>query len=142
MIGNAEHAATLANAPLSEDEYGDWVGPAPEGFQYLSSGSYRHAFLGPDGVVYKRNVGDWDDDEGGNASEWDRYCNPPVFPEGVRFAMTHLYGEIIAMEYVADKSPILADNVRQSITAIGVWDCYGQNVRTKDGMVVLTDFAM
>ena len=143
MIGNAEHAATIATMPLAEDEFADWIGPVPDGFRYLGSGAYRHAFLGPDNVVYKRDVHDYTEDEGGNLSEWATYCDESkVLPEGVRLAVTALYGTIIAMEYIPTKSPMLPAETRHKIINMGVWDCYGNNVRVKDGMVVLTDFAM
>lgn len=144
MIGNADHAATIASLPLCEDEWRDWAGEVPEGFQYLSSGSYRHAFLGPDGVVYKRDTSltEEHDGMGGNLSEWDHYCKAPMLPEGVRFAMTALYGEIIAMEYVKDCSPGLTGMQRDVLARIGIFDVFGNNVRTKDGEVILTDFAM
>lgn len=144
MIGTREHAATIATMPLREDNNDDWSGPVPEGFTYLGSGAYRHAFLGPDGVVYKRHVNDGQDDGGGNLTEWARY--QMECPKGVRFARTHLFNigdiPIIAMEYVDEKSPKLLDEaIRKALNTLGIWDYYGNNVRFRDGEVILTDFA-
>ena len=60
MIGNQNLAATIADLCWDEMEDLDDMLPEvvlaeylPEGWTYLGSGLYRHAFRGPDGCVYK-----------------------------------------------------------------------------------------
>lgn len=56
MLGNAKDAEFIHNW-YHETLYGR--GGAPEGWKHLGSGSFRSAYLSPDGVVYKvqQNIG-------------------------------------------------------------------------------------
>lgn len=146
MIGTQSNAAAIASLYVVEDDFANFAGVVPEGFTYIGSGSYRHAFLGPDGVVYKRNTRlAVAEGYGDNQAEWDNYCNPPVFPEGLRFARCTLHNvdgtPIMAMEYVDKASPMIDQAMRDFLRTIGIYDVFGNNVRMRDGEVILTDFS-
>lgn len=55
MLGNEEDARFIRDWHFGgrRDDWGNPVGELPEGWGRLGSGSYRIAYLSPDGVVYK-----------------------------------------------------------------------------------------
>lgn len=61
MIGSEDLANVIANIVIHLDVWDDVDTTRtviPEGWKYIGSGACRHAFLGPDGYVYKRAVFD------------------------------------------------------------------------------------
>lgn len=146
MIGTQENAEVIASLEIVENEWDDWAGEIPNGFEYLGSGSYRHAFLGPDGVVYKRDTLFAEDEQSGsNLAEWETYQSAPALPARVRFARTHLWhvcgSHIIAMEYVQPSGPdVLTGEIVALLRSVGIFDLYGNNAHCRDGEVILTDY--
>ena len=105
-FGSATLARTIANVEFEETQWGtDYRSNLPEGWTYLSQGSYRATFLGPDGVVYKRAHFNAKDEWHPNLVEWQAYCqlmeanfhhDEIVIPRTRFFKQTY----ILAMQYV------------------------------------------
>ena len=154
MIGNADHAATIAALPtldFNDDAQFDFATGeyllTPEGFTYLGSGSYRVAFLGPDDVVYKREEVPYMRTAHCNIGEARIYANDK--PEGFRFAACTLFGEILAMEYVEDDGSEVQESyvamLRHMRGRYGYMDSHAdkreENWFAVNGIAVLTDYS-
>ena len=147
MIGTETLAQTLADATLEVDEWGDVTGGVPDGFTYLSSGAHRHAFLGPDGCVYKRETEEGECIEK-NREEYDSFMNCEIpFPKNIRLAAIELFlleRPIVAMEYLETGAGAFgAHSVRTFLYGMGgeFTDVHGENVRIdKDSNWVITDW--
>lgn len=150
MIGNQTYASIVASLPTEwhenfDDDSGEYL-HTPEGFKFLGVGAYRMAFLGPDGVVYKRELED------------DTYCNrgearmfsetAPTALDGFRFAACNLFGEVLAMEYVKDDGSECSESAHRAAkwmnTVHGYMDVAakrGYNWHAVNGECVLTDYS-
>ena len=149
MIGNEAYANTVAALTyvwgFDFDEFtGEYLN-TPEGFTFLGSGAYRMAFLGPDGVVYKREMGR---SAGCNEGEAKLYSEIGDSVEGFRLAACHLFGEVLAMEYVqGDGSDCSASHDRAARYMTEVHAYYdiagkeGYNWHGVNGVCVLTDYS-
>lgn len=107
MIGTQTMADKIASATIVTDEYGEPVlslCAIPEGFSWIGTGSERHAFLGPDGVVYKRTIGDPFAKYSNSREHTNFLTKAATLPAGVRFAACELYFsgdvDVLAMEFV------------------------------------------
>lgn len=145
-IGNAAHAETIANFDTYED-----CEDAPEGFKFLGSGCYRNAYLGPDGVVYKReHTADDAVCNRGEVKMYEEHKDNPTF-EGFRLAACTLYGEVLAMEFVKDNwesmlpHPCQPKMTRTMMDTFGYYDSNanrrGSNWFIQDDVIVLTDYS-
>ena len=110
-IGTEANAKRCVEIATSE-EFIDYE-KTPVGWTFLGAGCSRQSFLGPDGVVYKYEIGVWSDNETEhlNAIAWRQAIyNSELFgkwdiPETYLHVVTHNRESfaIIAMEYVTGK---------------------------------------
>lgn len=109
MLGNAKDAEFIHNW-YHEVPYGQ--AGAPEGWKYLGSGSFRSAYLSPDGVVYKvqKDIGPWCGYQT-NEGEWETWkrlylgCKMPKhsrLPKLTYFPISEKVG-VIAIERLKGK---------------------------------------
>lgn len=152
MIGNQTYAEAIADIPLVygmcfDDFTGEWIAPLPSGFKHLGTGGFRSAFLGPDGVVYKR---EWGCSYEMNQAEAKTYevCSLSV-PEGVRLAECYLYDTVLAMEYIKDdgSTPQKWENMVSWVKGMNLLDCSllgkrRMNWHSVGGVIVLTDYSL
>lgn len=120
----------------------------PEGFHWIGSGSERHCFLGPDGIVYKITL---DDPRAkySNSSEWNIFCeSAKVLPPAVRFAECFLWfsGEVdvLAMEYVegVGEGESMWDHPGlAALVKMGWADAHEYNCSILNGTLILIDYA-
>jgi hypothetical protein len=113
MIGNEDLAQYIDSFSwdTQEDDWGN-LNPAnaPKGWRYLGSGSHRHAFLGPDGFVYKVRTCDaimygiFAGEE--QQSAYDEFISGNSF-EGFRFAKIDYFSEsfVSVCEFVKGERP-------------------------------------
>lgn len=152
MIGNQTYAEAIADLPLDveecfDDMTGKWIAPLPSGFKHLGTGGFRSAFLGPDGVVYKREWGCSYEMNQAEAETYEARCLS--VPEGLRLAECYLYDTVLAMEYVKDdgSTPQKWENVLAWTKFMGLVDCSflgkrRMNWHSVSGVVVLTDYSL
>lgn len=148
-IGNISDASLIRNWVRSSPKKNNWSRPdcvyqshAPEGWEYLGSGSFRSVWLSPEGVAYKvlHSEGDYDNQQQGEldrlASAWntelpDR-CRVPKFQsytlDGEIITaveringrvLEDLYGDVDYDEYVTIKS--IASR------KLGLYDTHNEN---------------
>lgn len=147
MIGSETLANLIADAHLSLDEW-DFVDEEhsliPDGFKYLGSGSCRHAFLGPDGFVYKINNGD----SHGNESNYSfgmmiidkiKECNLRLadfdfFTDSNVMVQEYVQGEEISLGILQE----MLSNVKRTLGFIV--DIHEFNVFDVNGEYVLIDW--
>lgn len=164
MIGNEKDALFIHDWYHSKG-WGKY--DPPEGWQYMGGGSYRSAYLSPDGVVYKvqMNLGNWLIQT--NYSEyqtWKRLyfgCKMPKYSRLPRLSYYAVPGEgdlgVIAIEPLSKVSlyrKVEIDkcdtdlrwfDVADKITRVtGVQDLYGPNLMldTKNNLLVPTDLGL
>lgn len=95
---------SLSDAKLIHRRRKSGKGPLPKGWKLLGAGTYRKAYLSPDGTVYKVDVGGFDNST--NYHEFLNYSNinKRKLPKGWSIAPTKLYSfddvNIIAMKYI------------------------------------------
>jgi hypothetical protein len=148
MIGNETYANIVAALPTEwatsfNDDTGEYL-HTPEGFRFLGCGAYRMAFLGPDGVVYKR---EFFDDTHCNEGEAAFYITAPEV-DGFRFAACALLGDVLAMEYVEDDGSECWDSadkaakwMREMCGYSDVAGKHGYNWFGVNGVCVITDYS-
>ena len=148
MIGNETYANIVASLPTEwhgnyNDDTGEYL-HTPEGFKFLGVGAYRMALLGPDGVVYKKELLP---DTHCNQGEAQFYAEAPAV-EGFRFAACSLLGEVLAMEYVQDDGSECWDSadkaakwMREMCAYFDVAGKQGYNWHAVNGECVLTDYS-
>jgi hypothetical protein len=124
----------------------------PEGYKYLGHGVSRMAFLGPDGVVYKRPY-EQPDNYGYNYSvnncvneakfygyNWERFREAGIYLVPCRWFSSV---KVLAMEHV-DKAKEFdtVPDVFARLSGLGIWDIHRGNVwiDSKDRLV-LVDYA-
>lgn len=94
-IGNEEYAEIVKRQTV-----------LPDGWKWIGEGCHRIAFLGPDGVVYKKEIiprGDnWSLGDGGNRSEYTTFVT--LMDRGFSWIpQFHLFeNDIIAVQRLAD----------------------------------------
>lgn len=153
MIGNETYANVIADIPLSisclDGATGDWIAPIPSGWRHLGTGGFRSAFLGPDGVVYKREWGVSYEMNQNEAFLYEEQGNADEMPVGVRLAECALYGTVLAMEYIKDDgtTPKHWESLLQFIRTNALGDCAhvgkrGMNWHSVEGVIVLTDYSL
>lgn len=125
----------MADEALRVNDTDDFRG----GWKHIGSGTTRRVYLGPDGWVYKIGAHY-------NGIEWRSYqfLLDKKLPAGWRLPETHLFGEVIAMEYV--KGDISREEYEQidgyyrQWLKLGIRDAWEYNVkRDPDGTFVLID---
>ena len=155
MIGNETYANIIAT-DLKFSDFNDMTGEfdrVPVGFRHIGSGGFRSCFLGPDGVVYKREWLDDDEEAEMNRAEaflWEEQgMHAEEMPEGVRLAACTLYGDVLAMEYVQDdgSTPSKWESLLAFCRTNVLNDCTHvskrrQNWHAVDGVIVLTDYSL
>lgn len=144
-IGSPSHADTIA----AFDTYEDNEDVPNDSWTFLGSGCFRNAYLGPDGVVYKREHTSADCNRG-EAKMYAEHKDNPAF-EGFRLAACTLYGEVLAMEFVKDNwdsmlpHPCAKKMVRTMVGTFGYYDSgenrRGSNWFIMDDVIVLTDYS-
>lgn len=141
------YAFLIANLVSEEDDNEEWAGEVPDGFTYLGSGSYRHAFRGPDGLVYKRLTTYGEDNAPeDNQDEYKAYKRGTC-PKGMRLAHMVLILNVSVMEYVPNAITWaewleLEDGEEKGWVESGIVDISPQNVRKDDeGNYVVIDYA-
>lgn len=147
MIGNETYANIVAALPTEwatsfNDDTGEYL-HTPEGFRFLGCGAYRMALLGPDGVVYKKELFP---DTHCNKGEAQFYAEVKV--EGFRLAACNLLGEVLAMEYIVgddsecwDSHDRAARYMREAHDYYDVAGKQGYNWHAVNGECVLTDYS-
>lgn len=153
MIGTETMADTIASAVLILNEW-DEVDVdhslIPDGWTYLGSGSYRHAFLAPDGFVYKVNLSnDWNTSGWGmNAHVHSEYTALSSLIFGIaRMARCDYFtdSDVMVQEYVEGEritnwnelDEVCA--ILRSMVNVDI-DINSGNVRKVDGQFVLIDW--
>lgn len=149
MIGTQTIADLLASATIVEDEDGFPIFSRCSGleaFSWLGSGSERHAFLGPDNVVYKRTLSE-PKARYSNAQEWDNF-NRVTLPNNVRFAECYLWFsgdvDVLAMEFIdgVGEGELFWDHEsHKALVQQGWTDLHEHNCSILDGVLILIDFA-
>lgn len=111
MIGNEAHGQTIASVQIPLDAEGEVDTEnlvLPKGWSYLGSGAWRHAFLGPDGLVYKVNVSHALYSTGEDQYYvWREFMEENVSIPGIRFAaMDFLFDSNVQVcEYAKGSHP-------------------------------------
>lgn len=152
MIGTQTLADKIAAALIVEDEEGSPVlslSRIPEGFSWLGSGSERHAFLGPDGVVYKRTLCEPGAKYSNSREHTNFLTKAHTLPVGVRFAACELYFsgdvDVLAMEWVDGVGDEGCDgwpgDVYDDLMAQGWTDIHEYNVGMDGDTLVMIDYA-
>ena len=93
---------------ISRDEYIDQglVLSGFAGWKSIGSGCYRHAYMGPDGLVYK--IETWGESNKIEASVSERLSGKPGCPKSFRVLDMKLVGSVLVTEYAprdADSTP-------------------------------------
>jgi hypothetical protein len=152
MIGNETYANVVAT-DIKFSDFNDLTGEfdrVPVGFRHIGSGGFRSCFLGPDGVVYKREWG-WSYEMNQNeAFLWEEQgMHADEMPEGVRLAECTLYGTVLAMEYIKDdgSTPRNWESLLVFVRTNVLGDCAHvskrrQNWHSVEGVIVLTDYSL
>src|SRR6476469_8644149 len=150
MIGSETLAETIASATLIVNEWDD-VDVAhsiiPNGWEYLGSGAYRHAFRGPDGFVYKVQVdpGDESNDESFEIgkmildklidSDDFKIAKFDLFTDCNVFVQEYVDGEIIA----ADVASTVCSKICRFVNDFFL-DIHRGNLRMVNGTPVIFDW--
>lgn len=162
-IGNFHDAQTILMWVRSHPEkYGrpECVrgGVAPEGWEYVSSGSFRSVWLSPEGVTYKVThsgggyVTRQQEGEIDNLKEaWSKGtpdgCRLPRFDrfdveEEVVVAMEMIHGPLLG-DYEGDDRDDLYDRLRDCEVRFRLSDLHDENALVdEDGLLVPVDFGM
>lgn len=144
MIGNADYAAAIESFDFMLDE---WDDPTvfPEGFIHLGTGGFRIAMLGPDGLVYKREIGGI----GMNRTEAETFAKWGHKTNMLDLAECNMIGEVLVMRYVrADGtkcSKVCEDAMKVWARNLGLMDILsreGMNWFTVNSRPVLIDYSM
>lgn len=102
MIGSAANATLIKkwHDKVSDNWMMDFSSP-PEGWTYVGCGAYRRVYLGPDGVVYKleKHQGDEQSNEG-EIKAIERILKENSMPEGSRLPKACYFTDsrVLAME--------------------------------------------
>lgn len=144
-IGTLENAKVAASFGRRRGD-----GEMPKGWEYISSGSTRCAYLGPDGVVYKVGRSRINNAEHENMVS----CRAMPEHEYLRFPLTAVFdvgsndrfGEplnVLAMEYVPDtthENLLPANVLSETFDVYGLSDMFYANwrVHEADGKVLVT----
>jgi hypothetical protein len=134
---------------LQEDEDGYLdAADMPEGWEYLGSGAYRHAFLGPDGIVYKvhtafaLNTGE--NENARQFDQWKELANAISLVGNVRMANCAMIGNVLTQEHVVGAYPKIEDNrTVESIlrmVSLRFFDIHLNNYRVVDEQFVIFDW--
>jgi hypothetical protein len=153
MIGNETYANVIADIQLAHDSFDaitdEWIAPLPKGWKHIGTGGFRSCFLGPDGVVYKREWGVSCEMNENESFLYSEQGNSDEMPEGVRLAACTLYGTVLAMEYVKDDGsvPMKWENLIQFTRTNCLADCAfpmkrRMNWHSVQGVIVLTDYSL
>lgn len=166
-IGNDHDAQTILFWVRSHGR-DDWgrpscirKGEAPEGWEFLGSGSYRSVWLSPDGVAYKVNHSTWDDQSEDELSAlrkvWDRQADLPAMCRVPRFERYEVDSEpVVAVEHVKGKTLSDAqysneidraeyklhwEHLRMFENRFKLWDMHGENamIDSETGDLVVVD---
>lgn len=150
MIGNETYANIIATDVMLSD-FNDITGEfdrVPDGFKHIGSGGFRSCFLGPDGIVYKREWGSHEMNEN-EAFLYEEQGNPKELPQGVALAPCTLYGTVLAMVYVKDdgSTPKRWEDLLRFVQTNCLGDVAhvgkrGQNWHSVGGVIVLTDYSL
>lgn len=150
MIGTQTIADKIASATIVEDDEGTPILSRcviPDGFRWLASGSERHAFLGPDGVVYKRTLNE-PGAKYSNSREHHNYLTRGAdLPENVRFAHCELYFsgdvDVLAMEYVhgVGDNEVACHPAWMDLIMQGWADIHEYNLGVNGDTLVMIDYA-
>jgi len=152
MIGTQTMADLIATAHIVEDEEGSPVlslSRIPEGFSWLGSGSERHAFLGPDGVVYKRTLCEPGAKYSNSREHTNFLTKAHTLPVGVRFAACELYFsgdvDVLAMEWVdgvgEENEETYPEETFYALIQQGWTDIHEYNVGMDGDTLVMIDYA-
>jgi hypothetical protein len=138
------HKRETAQTRFDEDN-------VPEGFKYLGHGASRMAFLGPDGVVYKRPYGgdEWDRDHSIRncvsehqfyRSRWKDFRAAGVYLAPCRWFPSV---SVLAMKFVPKAKPYhVRNDVYAILQKLNIWDIHDGNVWIDDrDRLVLVDYA-
>ncbi len=167
-IGNDHDAQTILYWVRShpKHEYGKPIcvqqGEAPEGWEFLGSGSYRSVWLSPEGVAYKVNHSAWDEQSEGELAKlkevWENQERLPALCRVPRFESYKVDGEpVVAIEAVNGKT--LSDSYYENVidrethkmhqehlrmieNRFKLWDMHGENamIDEETGELVVVDF--
>lgn len=170
-LGSVQHARVVASIPIEwyEVEYSH-LRPkdhyyhkmkdrkvvfdqtnVPQGYKYLGNGASRMAFLGPDGVVYKRpyEEGKWGANHAISNCMQEQALYRAKWREfrakGVHLARCRWFPsvKVLAMEFLPKaKDYDTLPNVYSILQSLGIWDVHGGNVWIDDkDRLVLVDYA-
>lgn len=153
MIGNEELASLIAESVIIEDVWcnvDEEHSLIPDGFKYLSSGAFRHAFLGPDGYVYKVNRKNhcWAN-ESSYLDGMTLISRCASFAGSFRIAAFDLFTDsnVFVQEYIENEAGDYDDIsnemsvVSRSLYSIGLdADIHAGNVFVSNGMPVMIDW--
>lgn len=155
MIGNEALANLIAESVIIEDVWCDVDEEnslIPDGFKYLSSGASRHAFLGPDGYVYKlTRKGCSEENESSYFNGMTLISLCESFAGSFRIAAFDLFTDsnVFVQEYIesdyGDKDCEEAYQARRivyrHIAELGLFaDIHERNVFVSNGMPVMIDW--
>lgn len=152
MIGTEALANFISDAvrDMPTDEWSELHNVVmPDGWTYLGSGAWRHAFKGPDGFVYKVAICAGDDTNEEQCMMWRSSIMDKKF-EGFRFAaMDYFYeSNVQVCEYVEGTHPKwgwdeisrFSQKVRRSLEGMPFLDIHRRNVIVSNGELVIIDF--
>lgn len=150
MIGSMAEALVISRWYAYADRHAD----VPEGWKFLSWGTYRDVYLSPSGVIYKIDHYEYSDHEA-NLCEARAITNGRQIPEyGPWMPEAHLYytedldAPVLAMEYIEGECELTEQEYQQakqvSTAVSGIYDLdragKQDNVRRRpDGHPVLID---
>lgn len=171
-LGSITHAKVVASIPIHWEErrYSVWDPQnkyrhmrieyvqvvnsdyIPEGYKYLGHGASRMAFLGPDGVVYKRPY-ELPDNYGYSyavrnclseanvySNQWRKFRAAGIYLVPCRWFASV---KVLAMEHVPKAKEFdTVEGVFGILSNLGVWDVHRGNVWIdKKDRIVLVDYA-
>ena len=127
MAAAAQRIAATHKRPFND------IGPD---WKYLGSGCARHAFLGPDNVVYKIAIDDYGIRQQRREIETIEKMRGVKLNSNWSIPNATQYNDVIAMEYIEEfvaypeKAPVVFENL----------DTRSNNIRRKGGVWYLIDF--
>lgn len=126
-LGSEEYAQVIANVNISgiyDENY-----RLPNDFTFLGKGSYRYAFRGPDGLVYKKDREDTVTENSGNVAEAYKFSELSDMDWIPKFRLFE--NGILVMPYLENLNyTTLSDEEENRIREIGrtVVDGFSRNI--------------